>query len=247
MVYNSEKVIPYNSSEPKTKQVERMFNSIASSYDNLNGILSLGIDNFWRKDAIKKLTPYRPRQILDVATGTGDFAILAQQILSPDKITGIDISEKMIEVGKKKIEAKGLENSITLKQQDCREMNFPNDTFDAVTVAFGVRNFENINASFREIHRVLKPDGIFLFLELSTPQHFPMKQLYTIYSKFFIPFIGRLISSDKNAYNYLPQSISAFPQGKEMMAILEKNNFYILQYKTYTAGVCSLYIAQKRA
>jgi demethylmenaquinone methyltransferase/2-methoxy-6-polyprenyl-1,4-benzoquinol methylase len=153
----------------------------------------------------------------------------------------------ILDVGRKKIEAKGLENSITLKQQDCREMNFPNDTFDAVTVAFGVRNFENINASFREIHRVLKPDGIFLFLELSTPQHFPMKQLYTIYSKFFIPFIGRLISSDKNAYNYLPQSISAFPQGKKMMAILEKNDFYILQYKTYTAGVCSLYIAQKRA
>ena len=247
MVYNSEKVIPYNSSEPKTKQVERMFNSIASTYDKLNGILSLGIDNFWRRDAIKKLKPYHPQQILDVATGTGDFAILAQRILSPNKIIGIDISEKMIEMGKEKIEAKGLENSITLKQQDCREMNFPNNIFDAVTVAFGVRNFENIDQAFSEIRRVLKTNGIFLFLELSTPQHFPMKQLYNMYSRFFIPFIGRLISSDKNAYQYLPQSISAFPQGEKMLNILEKNSFHILQYKTYTAGICSLYMAQKRS
>ncbi len=247
MVYNSEKVIPYNPSEPKTKQVERMFNSIASTYDKLNGILSLGIDNFWRRDAIKKLKPYHPQQILDIATGTGDFAILAQRILSPNKIIGIDISEKMIERGKEKIEAKGLENSITLKQQDCRAMNFPDNTFDAVTVAFGVRNFENIDQAFSEIRRVLKTNGIFLFLELSTPQHFPMKQLYSMYSRFFIPFIGRLISSDKNAYQYLPQSISAFPQGEKMLNILEKNSFHILQYKTYTAGICSLYIAQKRA
>ncbi len=247
MVYNSEKVIPYNSSEPKTKQVERMFNSIASTYDKLNGILSLGIDNFWRRDAIKKLKPYHPQQILDVATGTGDFAILAQRILSPNKIIGIDISEKMIEMGKEKIEAKGLENSITLKQQDCREMNFPNNIFDAVTVAFGVRNFENIDQAFCEIRRVLKTNGIFLFLELSTPQHFPMKQLYNMYSRFFIPFIGRLISSDKNAYQYLPQSISAFPQGEKMLNILKKNGFHILQHKTYTAGICSLYMAQKRS
>lgn len=247
MVYNSEKVIPYNSSEPKTKQVERMFNSIASTYDKLNGILSLGIDNFWRRDAIKKLKPYHPQQILDVATGTGDFAILAQRILSPNKIIGIDISEKMIEMGKEKIEAKGLENGITLKQQDCRAMNFPDNTFDAVTVAFGVRNFENIDQAFSEIRRVLKTNGIFLFLELSTPQHFPMKQLYNMYSRFFIPFIGRLISSDKNAYQYLPQSISAFPQGEKMLNILEKNSFHILQYKTYTAGICSLYIVQKRS
>jgi len=246
MSYNSEKVIPYNSSESKTKQVEYMFNSIAPTYDKINGILSLGIDNFWRKDAIKKLKPYHPQQMLDIATGTGDFAILAQRILSPNKIIGIDISKKMMETGRKKIEANGFENHIILEQQDCTAMNFSDNTFDAATVAFGVRNFENIDRAFREIRRVLKPGGIFLFLELSTPQHFPMKQLYRMYSELFIPFIGRIMSTDKNAYRYLPQSISAFPQGKEMLDILENNGFYNLQYKIYTAGVCSLYIAQKR-
>lgn len=223
-----------------------MFNAIAPTYDKLNGILSLGIDNFWRKDAIKRLKPYHPRKILDIATGTGDFAILAQQILSPDKIIGIDISERMMETGRKKIETRKLTNNISFEQQDCTNMHFPKESFDAATVAFGIRNFENINESCREIHRVLKPDGILLLLELSSPQHFPMKQLYSIYSNIFIPLMGRMMSTDKNAYRYLPESVSAFPQGKEMMVILKKNGFYPIQYKTYSAGICSLYITQKK-
>lgn len=245
MTYKSEKVIPYDSNKSKKEQVTHMFDEIAPTYDKLNGILSLGLDNWWRKDAIRRLKPYDPRIILDIATGTGDFAILAQKILRPVKIIGIDISDKMMEIGRIKVKNKGLEQIIGFEQQDCSSLTFSENEFDAATVAFGVRNFENIDRSFREILRVLKPGGVFLFMELSSPGHFPMKQLYAIYSKYIIPAMGRLMSTDKNAYKYLPASIAAFPQGKEMEGILKQAGFSNVRSKTYTGGVCTLYIAAK--
>lgn len=243
--YKSEKIIPYNSGESKKEQVGQMFDNIAPGYDRLNSVLSLGNDYFWRKSALSKLVPYQPKKILDIATGTGDFAILAEKILKPESIIGIDISEGMMKIGQEKVKEKHLESTITFEQQDCSNMSFPDDSFDAATVAFGVRNFEFIDHSFQEIHRVLKPKGHFLFMELATPVKFPMKQLYLLYAKYVIPTIGRLLSTEKNAYNYLPESIYAFPQGNEMIDILKKNGFKNVRYKTYTGGVCSLYIAEK--
>lgn len=243
--YKSEKIIPYNSGDSKKEQVAQMFDNIAPGYDRLNSVLSIGNDYFWRKDALKKLIPFQPKKILDIATGTGDFAILAEKLLQPDSIIGIDISEGMMNVGQAKVKEKKLSNIISFEQQDCAGMTFSDNSFDAATVAFGVRNFEFIDLSFQEIYRVLKPNGHFLFMELSTPVHFPMKQLYLLYAKYIIPTIGRLMSTEKNAYSYLPESIYAFPQGNEMIEILQKNGFKNILYKTYTGGVCSLYIAEK--
>lgn len=243
--YKSEKVIPYNSGESKKEQVTQMFDNIAPGYDRLNSVLSLGNDYLWRKNALKKLIPFQPKKILDIATGTGDFAILSERLLRPDSIIGIDISEGMMKIGQAKVNEKKLGNIISFEQQDCSKMTFPDNSFDAATVAFGVRNFEFIDQSFQEIHRVLKTKGHFLFMELSTPIYFPMKQLYLLYAKYIIPTIGRLMSTEKSAYSYLPESIYAFPQGNEMIEILKKNGFKNIRYTTFTGGVCSLYIAEK--
>ncbi len=245
MSYQSENVRPYNSPESKKKQVQHMFDEIAPTYDKLNRFMSLGIDNSWRRDAIQKLEPLHPESILDIATGTGDFAILAQKILRPQSIVGIDISDKMMAIGEQKVERLGLSGIIRFENQDCTALTFPENHFDAATVAFGVRNFEDIDAGFTEIRRVLKPGGRFVFLELTTPERFPMKQLYGIYSKYLIPFMGRLMSTDKQAYEYLPASIKAFPQGDRMVKTLEKNGFVNVRLKRYTGGVCTLYIAEK--
>lgn len=245
MNYKSEKVIPYESSESKREQVEQMFDAIAGDYDLLNTLMSLGLDKYWRKDAIVRLKAYQPQVILDIATGTGDFAIQAQRILRPAKITGIDISDGMMEVGKAKVKNAFLDQIIDFQHQDCASMTFGDEEFDAATVAFGVRNFENIDQSFREVHRVLKKGGVFVFLELSTPEYFPMKPLYGFYSRFVIPVLGKLFSRDKAAYRYLPESIKVFPQGNAMVEILKKNGFAKVHHKTYTGGVCSLYIAEK--
>lgn len=245
MTYESEKIIPYASDESKKEQVEQMFDAIANDYDHLNTLMSLGFDKHWRKDAIRLLEDFQPQVILDIATGTGDFAIQAQRMLHPAKVVGIDISDGMMEVGKIKVKNLFLDQIIEFQHQDCAGMTFPDGEFDAATVAFGVRNFEDIDKSFHEIHRVLKDDGVFLFLELSTPEHFPMKQLYGFYSRFVIPALGRFFSKDQSAYKYLPASIKAFPQGAAMIAILKKNGFKSVRHKTYTGGVCSLYIAEK--
>ncbi|MDD3787449.1 MAG: bifunctional demethylmenaquinone methyltransferase/2-methoxy-6-polyprenyl-1,4-benzoquinol methylase UbiE [Petrimonas sp.] len=245
MSYKSEKINPYDEKGSKKEQVAQMFDQIAPTYDKLNGVLSLGIDNYWRFDAIKKLKPYAPKRILDIATGTGDFAILAHHKLNPESIIGIDISSGMLAVGEQKIREKGLENVISFEQQDCSAMTFDDNTFDAVTVAFGVRNFEDIDAGFQEVLRVLKPGGVFLFMELSTPERFPMKQLYGFYSKYIIPVMGKAMSTDKDAYEYLPESIEAFPQGREMMMILQKNGFTRIRMQRYTQGISIVYIAEK--
>lgn len=245
MAYKAEKIVPYESSENKGIQVERMFDSIAENYDTLNHTLSVGIDKGWRKNGILSLKDKKPRKILDIATGTGDLAIQAYNLLSPEKILAIDISEGMMDVGRQKVAKLGLSEKIDFEKKDCMNLDIPDNSFDAAMVAFGVRNFENLDKGLQEILRVLKPGGQLMILELSTPQKFPMKQGYWLYSKLFIPTVGRLISKDKTAYRYLPKSIEAFIQGNEMVDTLTKNGFRDAKYKTYTFGICSMYLGDK--
>lgn len=245
MTYDAEKIVPYGSSENKGAQVERMFDSIAENYDTLNHTLSMGIDKGWRKKGILSLKKNNPKTILDIATGTGDLALQAYNLLQPQSILGIDISDRMMDVGRRKAQKAGLADKITFEKQDCMSLNLPDNSFDAVMVAFGVRNFENLDKGLREMLRILKPGGQLMILELSTPQQFPMKQGYWLYSRLFIPTIGRFISKDKTAYSYLPKSIEAFIQGKDMTDTLLKNGFSKAKYKAYTFGICSMYLATK--
>lgn len=243
--YKAEKIVPYNDNEAKTKQVKTMFDSIAKTYDKLNITLSFGIDRIWRRKALAALKKHSPSTILDVATGTGDLAILAYKKLSPEKITGIDLSEGMLEVGREKVAKENLENNITLLCQDCLNLEFADNTFDAVTVGFGVRNFENISKGYAEMFRVLKPGGVLMVLELSTPEKFPMNILYNFYSSKVIPTVGKLVSSDTKAYSYLNQSIRAVPQGEEMAAIFRNVGFKTVKFSRYTFGICTCYIGIK--
>jgi len=245
MTYKAEKVVPYSSDENKGAQVEKMFDSIAENYDSLNRKMSMGNDIGWRRKGLAMLKALQPRTILDIATGTGDLAIQAYEDLHPDSVLGIDISEGMMEVGRKKVAKAGLQDIIKFDKQDCMNLQLPDNSYDAVVVAFGIRNFEDLDRGLKEILRVLKPGGQLMILELSAPQKFPLKQGYWMYTKLFIPTIGRLISKDKTAYSYLPKSIEAFIQGKEMTATLLKNGFKDAFYKTYTLGVCSMYLATK--
>lgn len=222
-----------------------MFNNIAPAYDKLNHTLSLGIDKFWRRKAINWLKPFQPQRIMDVATGTGDFAILACKKLHPELVMGTDISEGMMNVGRNKVEKEGLSANIKFAREDSSSFSFDNESFDAITVAFGIRNFENLDQSLKEMCRVLKQGGHLVMLELTTPDRFPMKQLFTIYSKLVIPFIGKTVSKDKSAYTYLPQTIKAFPQGEVMKEILAQSGFTNVQFKRLTFGICTLYTATK--
>lgn len=245
MSYDVEKVNPYYSNLSKKEQVLHMFDEIAPTYDKLNGLLSLGIDKYWRRAAIEELREDEPKTILDIATGTGDFAFLSLSKLQPERIIGIDISEGMLKVANEKAKERNVTDKITFEKQDATAMSFPDDTFNAVTVAFGIRNFEDIDAGFTEILRVLKPGGKFIFLELSNPEKPPFKNLYDFYEKKIIPTIGEMVSCNKEAYEYLPKSIKAFPQGREMMLILKKNGFVNIRMRRLTMGICSLYIAEK--
>lgn len=245
MAYKVEKINPYDSGQSKKEQVTQMFDNIAPTYDRMNRAMSLGIDNYWRRDALKELRKYHHNHILDIATGTGDFAILAQKIVQPRKITAIDISEGMMRIGREKANTKGLGNIITFEVQDCASLTFANNSFDAATVAFGVRNFEDIDTSFQEVCRVLTPGGVFLFLELTVPQGAPIKQLYATYTKHVMPVLSGIFATEQRAYNYLPESIAAFPQGREMMLILKKNGFTNIRLRRYTLGIATLYIAEK--
>lgn len=238
-------VVPYKEQNvSKKEQVAQMFNSISGRYDFLNHLLSLGIDKSWRKKAIKILSAAKPQHILDVATGTGDFAIQALSI-NPEKITGVDISEGMLEVGRKKIEQRGLSNKIELKLADSENLPFPDNNFDAVTVGFGVRNFENLKKGLSEINRVMKPGATLVVLEFSRPSKFPFKQVYKFYFNFILPKIGRLVSRDKSAYTYLPESVEAFPDGDRFTAILQEIGFKQTACKPLTFGISSIYTAQK--
>lgn len=244
--YGSEQILPYNNEEHKATQVKRMFDSIAGTYDQLNHTLSFGIDRIWRKKGIAYLRPFAPKSILDIATGTGDLAISMQRKLNADRIIGADISEGMMDVGRQKVAEAGLSEHISFEYQDCTALTYAEDSFDAVTAAFGVRNFEDIEQGIREMYRVLRPNGHVMILELSTPEHFPMKQLYSIYSKWAIPTIGRLFSKEQSAYSYLPASIKVVPQGKVMTDLLSRVGFSEVQARTLTFGICSLYTGTKK-
>lgn len=238
-------VVPYKEQNiSKKEQVAQMFNSISGRYDFLNHLLSLGIDKSWRKKAIKILAPTKPILMLDVATGTGDFAIQALSI-KPGKIIGVDISEGMLEVGRKKIRQRGLSDKIELTLGDSENLPFPDNNFDAVTVGFGVRNFENLKKGLSEINRVMKPGATLVVLEFSRPARFPFKQVYKIYFNFILPKIGRLVSRDKSAYTYLPESVEAFPDGDRFTAILQEVGFKHTACKPLTFGISSIYTAQK--
>ena len=237
------KVTPYNNSKSKKEQITTMFDNIAESYDFLNHSLSLGMDNIWRKKAIKKLTN-NPKNILDVATGTGDFAISAAKYTKA-QITGIDISQRMLDVGIKKIAKKKINKRIKLQRADSEKLPFNNNSFDAITVGFGVRNFENLKKGLSEIYRVLKSNGMVAILEPSTPKYFPFKQLYKLYFHQILPRIGSIVSKDKNAYQYLPNSVKEFPNSNDFIYILEKIGFKKCNYFPLTFGIVSLYIAIK--
>ncbi|MFN8341502.1 MAG: bifunctional demethylmenaquinone methyltransferase/2-methoxy-6-polyprenyl-1,4-benzoquinol methylase UbiE [Cyclobacteriaceae bacterium] len=221
-----------------------MFDNISHRYDFLNHFLSLGIDIHWRRKAIRFLKPFAPREILDVATGTGDFAIEALA-LKPEHITGVDISEGMMEHGRQKLSARGLDKTISLLYGDSENLPFDQNKFDAVIVAFGVRNFENLEKGLSEIRRVLKPEGHLVVLEFSKPTAFPFKQLYQFYFRFILPLIGKVISKDNSAYTYLPESVQAFPDGQRFLEILGKTGYQNNQCKPLTFGICSMYTAQK--
>ena len=227
----------------KKLQVAKMFDNIAKSYDFLNHSLSFGMDFYWRKKAISKLTN-NPKKILDVATGTADFAIAATK-MKEVQIIGIDISEKMLEIGKNKIKEKGLENLIKLQLADSENLPFENGSFDGITAGFGVRNFENLQLGLSEMCRVLKEDGIAVILEPSKPKAFPVKQIYSAYFHYILPFLGRLISKDNRAYNYLPESVDTFPENEKFIDILKAVGFTKAQHLPLTLGIVSLYIAIK--
>ncbi|MDY6409206.1 MAG: bifunctional demethylmenaquinone methyltransferase/2-methoxy-6-polyprenyl-1,4-benzoquinol methylase UbiE, partial [Prevotella sp.] len=219
-MYGQEKIKPYSSDGEKTGQVEAMFNNIAPAYDTLNHRLSWNIDKGWRRKAIKALLPYRPQTMLDIATGTGDFAIMAAKMLRPKQLIGVDIAEEMMAVARQKVETEHLGNIISFKRDDCMDLSFDDNTFDAVTAAFGIRNFSDLDKGLSEMCRVLKTGGKLSIVELTTPVTFPMKQLFKIYSHTFLPIYGRIISKDQSAYKYLTATIEAFPQGEQMTEIL---------------------------
>jgi demethylmenaquinone methyltransferase/2-methoxy-6-polyprenyl-1,4-benzoquinol methylase len=244
-LYEQEKIKPYSEQGDKTEQVEQMFDHIAPSYDRLNHLMSFDIDKGWRRRAIDTLRPFHPKKMMDVATGTGDFAILAARELKPDTLVGTDISQGMIDVGRTKVKEAALDSVISFACEDCSQLSFANSTFDAITVAFGVRNFSSLDSGLSEMCRVLRPGGRLVILELSAPERFPMKQLFAFYSKVFIPVMGRLISSDRRAYRYLPLTIQAFPQGEVMKGILQKAGFRDVEFRRLTFGICTLYTATK--
>ena len=239
----NKEVKPYKNTLNKKKQVEQMFDKIAIRYDLLNRFLTFGIDNFWRKIAVKKIEN-NPSNILDIATGTADLAIIASKITNAEVI-GIDISNKMLDLGKEKIRKENLSSRIKLLIQDAENLSFDSNSFDAVTVGFGVRNFENLKKGLNEIHRVLKKGGYVAILEPSQPNSFPLKQIFNLYFNYITPIIGNFISRDFSAYSYLSKSVKKFPHNKEFISILEKVGFKKCDFYPLTFGAVSLYIAIK--
>ena len=245
MTYKQETIKPYAREGSKGEQVEQMFDTIAPTYDLLNHALSLGIDRSWRKAAIAQLKPHAPRRILDVATGTGDFAILAARGLHPESLLGVDLSEGMMNEGRRKVREAGLDSIISFQREDCLQLSLPTNSFDAVTVAYGIRNFEDLDKGLREMLRVLRPGGHLVIVELTAPARFPMKQLFWLYAHVLMPLVGRIVSRDSRAYAYLPATMEAFPQGEQMQQILEKAGFAEVRFKRFTFGLSTLYVAQK--
>ncbi len=239
-------VRPYQQTDISKKQeVTSMFDKIAPFYDFLNGFLSAGIDSIWRRKAIKTLAAKQPKSLLDIATGTADLAIEADRQLDLEKIVGMDISPGMIEIGQKKVQKRGLNERITLEVGDSENLNYSTGSFDAVSAAFGVRNFENLNAGLKEMHRVLSDNGQLLILEFSRPTIFPFKQLFNTYFKYILPTIGKLTSKDPKAYKYLYESVQLFPDYDEFASILKEIGFKKVTWKALSLGICTIYHAEK--
>jgi len=242
----SEKITPYKDSTlGKKQQVEQMFDNISENYDGLNRVISFGIDAKWKKKMLKMVALKNPKNILDIATGTGDMAILMSQTKAA-KIIGLDISAGMLEVGRKKIAAKNLSDKIEMIQGDSENLPFENDSFDAITVAYGIRNFETLEKGLAEILRVLKPNGVFVILETSNPTKTPYKQFYKFYTKNILPIIGKLFSKDQTAYGYLSESASVFPYGEALNNILRKIGFIDVADLPQTFGAATIYSASKK-
>lgn len=238
-------VTPYQNESSKKEQVAEMFNNISGTYDFLNHFLSLGIDIIWRRKAIKELKAIQPQIMLDVATGTGDFAFESVSILKPKKIIGVDISKGMLAVADKKIKERNLGDVFSVQLGDSEGLNFESNTFDAITVAFGVRNYENLEKGIADMLRVLKPNGKIVILEFSKPRNFPIKQAYNFYFKYITPFFGRLFSKDKQAYTYLPESVAAFPDGETFTALMEKVGYKNTKHRPLTFGISAIYTGIK--
>ena len=241
----SKKVVkPYNSDRSKKEEVAEMFNNISGRYDFLNHFLSLGIDHLWRARAVKELREINPKRILDIATGTGDFAI-ANLKLKPEEVVGIDISSGMLEVGKEKMKKKKVDHIVSMQLGDSEDLPFDDNYFDGLTVGFGVRNFENLEKGLAEMLRVIRPGGKAIILEFSKPKMFPIKQAFGFYSKYFIPFFGKRISKDEKAYAYLPESVAAFPEGKDFEDVLEKLNYKNIKSIPVSVGIATIYVGTK--
>lgn len=240
-----EKITPYGTDRPKGAQVEEMFDNIAPAYDFMNRAMTLGIDRGWRKKVVKSIAAANPKAILDVATGTGDLAIQLARAVAGATVTGIDLSEGMLAVGRRKVSEAGLDDRVTLLQGDCLSLPFPDSSFDTVTVAFGVRNFEHLEKGYREMARVLRPGGTLFVLELTTPLSPIVKPFYKLYTRGIIPLLGRLVSHDSRAYSYLPESIAAMPQGRRMLAMMEHAGLTGCEFRPLTLGVSSIYSGRK--
>jgi demethylmenaquinone methyltransferase/2-methoxy-6-polyprenyl-1,4-benzoquinol methylase len=244
-MYQQEVIKPYEQRGEKAAQVEQMFDNIAPTYDKLNHRLSLDIDRGWRKKAIQQLASHQPQKILDIATGTGDFAIMAAEMLHPERLIGADISEGMMAVGREKVRRLGLQDTISFAKEDCLALSYPDESFDAVTAAFGIRNFTSLDLGLQEMCRVLRHGGHLSIAELTTPVSFPMKQLFHVYSHTVLPVYGQLVSKDSSAYSYLTKTIEAFPQGERMIEILKNAGFREAQFRRLTFGICTIYFATK--
>lgn len=244
-MYAQEKIKPYEGNAHKREQVEQLFDNIAPTYDALNHTLSFGFDRTWRRKAVRTLMAYNPATVLDIATGTGDFALAVARKLKLRQVMAVDISEGMMRVGREKAAREGLHDVVRFQKEDCSHLSFADNSFDAVTVTFGVRNFENLDACLREIRRVLNKGGHLILLELSYPHKKLWRALFNIYSKVVMPVVGRLISGDNSAYTYLPETMAAFPQGEVMREILLKNGFSQARFRRLTMGICTLYVAEK--
>lgn len=244
-MYRQEAIKPYGATGEKGAQVEHMFDHIAPTYDRLNHTLSLGIDRRWRRAAIRTLQPYNPQRVLDVATGTGDFALLAARLLRPARLVGVDLSEGMLSVARQKAAASGLTDVVAFQRGDCLALSLPDASFDAVTVAYGVRNFSDLDRGLREMLRVLRPGGRLVIVELAAPRRFPMRQLFWLYAHAYIPLMGQLVGHDARAYRYLPATMAVVPQGEVMCEILRRAGFADVRSRSFTFGLSTLYTARR--
>ncbi len=240
-----EKINPYTGdSRHKSEQVREMFDAIAPAYDFMNRAMTFGIDRLWRRRAVRLMRDIPHGYVLDIATGTGDLAILMAERLDGSHVTGVDLSEGMIEIGRRKVAERGLDGRISLTTGDCLALPFPDNTFDCITCAYGVRNFENLAAGYKEMERVLRPGGLLVVLELSTPPSPVVKPFYNLYTRFLIPTVGRMVSKDTRAYSYLPESIAAVPQREEMCRVMRDAGLTDCRYFPLTFGTCTIYTAK---